>query len=54
MKLLAIALVSVALCAVIAGILVEILTGAEAGYIIISVGSVGIVAGGILYNKSHL
>lgn len=51
MKLLAVTLVSVALCAVIAGICIEVLTGGEAGYIVISLGSLGIVAGGILYAK---
>ena len=54
MKLLAVALVSVALCAVIAGICLELLAGGEAGYIIISVGSLGTVAGGILYGKIFL
>ena len=36
---------------IVAGIGIEVLTGGEAGYIIISVGSVGIVAGGILYGR---
>ena len=40
MKILAVALVSVALCAVIAGICLEAITGA--GYIVISLGLVGI------------
>ena len=51
MKLLAVVLESVSCCAVIGGILAEILTGGEAGYAIISVGCLGIVAGGILYGR---
>lgn len=55
MKLLALEII--ASCLVVAGICIEVLAGGEAGYILISVGSVGIMAGGILYSrifiKSH-
>lgn len=50
-KILAIGLESVACCAVIAGICIEAITGAEVGYIIISAGSLGVAAGSILYAK---
>jgi len=51
MKLLAVALVSIACCAIIAGICVELLIGGEAGYIIISVGCLGVMVGSLIYGK---
>lgn len=54
MKLLAIALESVSCCAVICGICVEVLAGGEAGYILITVGSVGVMVGSVIYSKVFL
>jgi len=48
---LAIGLEIIASCLVLAGICIEVLTGGEAGYILITLGSLGIMAGGILYGK---
>ena len=53
-RYLAIALESVACCAVIAGICVEAIMGADIGFIIITAGSLGVAAGSILYAKVFL
>ncbi len=54
MKLLAIGLEIIASCLVVAGIGIELLTGGEVGYILISVGSLGVVVGSILYAKKFI
>jgi len=50
-KILAIGLESVACCTIVGGIVIEAITGADVGYIIISAGSLGVAAGSILYAK---
>lgn len=56
MKLLALEIL--ASCLVVAGICLEALTGGEAGYAMITVGSLGIAVGSVIYGrifiKSHI
>lgn len=51
MRVLAIALESVGVVAIIAGITVECLMQADIGYVVISVGSVMLAAGGLMWAK---
>ncbi len=51
MKFLAITLEILASFVIVAGICLELLTGGEAGYAIISAGALGIMAGSVIYAK---
>jgi len=50
----AVALELVASCLVLAGICIEVMIGGEAGYILITLGSLGIVAGSVIYAKKFI
>lgn len=53
-KMLAIGLEIIASSLVVAGIGIEVLTGGEAGYIIISVGCLGVMVGSLIYAKKFI